>query len=161
MIRVYSHFQPWENVFTNTLFACSQNMQNISFLHLRKLLQTSSQVYSGTVQISNTGFSGSLKNIMRLLLIGLFGTKVTPVCWANLENAPSRKSATLTSAPGNKPAPVTTVTSITSLFRGETLLSPVPPSPFFFFNHYKPVCQHSQEDAPHPCSSRSEYFYKI
>lgn len=41
----------------------------------KKLLQTSSQVYSGTVQISNTGFSGSLKNIMRLLRIGLFQNK--------------------------------------------------------------------------------------
>lgn len=41
----------------------------------KKLLQTSSQVYSSTVKISNTGFSGSLKNIMRLLRIGLFRNK--------------------------------------------------------------------------------------
>lgn len=80
LIRVYPRCQPLKmyRYLPRHFFAHLQNVQKISFFASKKLLQNSSQVYSGTFQISNTEFPGSLKNIMLLFWIDLFWNKCYP-----------------------------------------------------------------------------------
>lgn len=100
------------------------------FFPSKKSLQNPSQVYSGTFQISNTDFSGSLENQMTFLNWPFSEQRFPPGCWIDLENTPSWKPLTTPmSAPGNKPALVTTVADHPIVLSRNFPFSPVPPTP--------------------------------